>query len=432
MKFGRRLSLRILLVSILSGVVGLISATMSVRYATERLGAEIMSNWLKRATIRHKPRCDEQPLEWSAGVPGGPLLYSYDADTLTSLNAAAPPLVLSAYHRLPAALNEPVADVRSGIRGATGVVLIRAGTTGPCAIFQAIWPARGNDDRPLVAAIAGVIGAVLTAAALGFFFVARPLAARVRGLAGAASHVGDPSGYTPARQAANDELDRVADALDRAHGRIRRDAKRLDERRRYLERHLADIAHDLKTPLTSLQLAIEQAADQALNDEQAELFTRSLRDCVYLGGLVSNLRIASEIEEGWDPIAVEPGCEANLKDVTERVVARLSALARRRGIELEYATPDRQVKVACNPVACEQAIANLVENAVSYGNRGGHVAVVGPRSRSRADRREDRRSSRGAGRDQGDASQTRGESDGEGSLHSRGPGPGRRRARACR
>lgn len=375
MKFHRRLSQRMLLVSILSGIVGLVIATMSVRYATERLGAQVMCNWLKRASLRQKSRCEEQPDQWTAGIPGGPIVFGYDAETLTSRNPAAPPLAMSAYDRLSKDTNEPIADVHSGLRGASGVVLIRTGNAGPCAILQAVWPPV-NDDRALVAGIAGVIGAVFAAAALGFFFVGRPLAARVGRLAGAAIRVGDPTGYAPVSRAADDELDRVADALDRAHDRIRTDAKRLDERRRYLERHLADVAHDLKTPLTSLQLAIEQAADHAPNDEQAELLARSLRDCVYLGGLVSNLRLASEMEEGWDPVAVDSGAGANLKEVVERVVARLVSLARRRGIELEHATPDRDVFVACNLVACEQALGNLVENAVSYGDRGGHVAVL--------------------------------------------------------
>lgn len=376
MKLHRSLSLRILVVAVLSGAVGLASATMSARYAAERLGANMLGNWLKRSSARQKARCEEHPNDWSVGIPEGPRVFAYDATTLVSMNPAAPPLETAVHARLPAVLNKPVAQIQTSFFGSEGVVMIRAGTAGPCAILQTAWSAKGTDNRALFVAFAGVFGAVLAAAALGFFLVVRPLAARVRRLAGAAGHVGDPSGYASASRVNDDELDRIAGALDRAHERIRADARRLDERRRYLERHLADVAHDLRTPLTSMQLAIERGADDARDAGQAELFAGVLRDCVYLGGLVSNLRLAAELEEGWDPVKMAPERGADLKDIIERVVTRHSSLARRRGIELEYTTPDESARVACDPVACEQALGNLVENAVSYGDRGGHVAVL--------------------------------------------------------
>jgi signal transduction histidine kinase len=51
-------------------------------------------------------------------------------------------------------------------------------------------------------------------------------------------------------------------------------------------------------------------------------------------------------------------------------------MARRGGVELDTAVPDDPVLARCDPVAAEQAIGNVVDNAVAYGNRGGHVAVV--------------------------------------------------------
>lgn len=376
MKLHRRLSLRILLVAVASGAVGLASATMSSRYATERLGAHVLESWLKRSSARQKARCEEQPHHFTVGIAEGPQVFAYDAVTHVSLNSAAPPLDAMAYQRLPSAVNEPVSQIQTSLLGSGGVVMIRAGNAGPCAILQAVWPATGADSRGLFVACAGVLSAVLAAMALGFFLVVRPFAARVQRLSGAASHVGDSRGYSSPLRADDDELDRIAGALDRAHERIRADAQRLDERRRYLERYLADVAHDLRTPLTSMQLAIERAADDARDPGQTELFAGVLRDCVYLGGLVSNLRLAAELEEGWDPVKMAPQGGADLKEVVERVIERLLSLARRRGIDLAFTTPDNAVRVNCDPVACEQAIGNLVENAVSYGDRGGHVAVL--------------------------------------------------------
>jgi signal transduction histidine kinase len=60
----------------------------------------------------------------------------------------------------------------------------------------------------------------------------------------------------------------------------------------------------------------------------------------------------------------------------ERVVARARYFAKNRGIALDAARPDVPVFAACHPTAVEQAITNLVENAIAYGDAGGHVAVL--------------------------------------------------------
>lgn len=60
----------------------------------------------------------------------------------------------------------------------------------------------------------------------------------------------------------------------------------------------------------------------------------------------------------------------------ERAARRLVFLAREKGITLEVAVPEAQVLVAAAPIAAEQAVANVVENAVSHGEPGGHVAVL--------------------------------------------------------
>src|SRR5262249_23042176 len=105
-----------------------------------------------------------------------------------------------------------------------------------------------------------------------------------------------------------------------------------------------------------------------------ELLGAALKDAVYLAALTNNLRLASQLREGWDPLSDE--ARVDLTEIVERVVTRSSIFARRRGIALEVALPDGPVVARCHPIAAEQAITNIVENAVSYGDPGGHVAVL--------------------------------------------------------
>jgi signal transduction histidine kinase len=56
--------------------------------------------------------------------------------------------------------------------------------------------------------------------------------------------------------------------------------------------------------------------------------------------------------------------------------ARSTFYAARRGISLETAVPDGAVMVDCHTIAAEQAVRNLVENAIAYGDRDGHIALM--------------------------------------------------------
>jgi signal transduction histidine kinase len=220
----------------------------------------------------------------------------------------------------------------------------------------------------------GALIAAAGAAALALMYVVRPLARRIEGLRLAAERVGDAKAYAPAELEADDELGQLSAALDRAHGRIREDAARLEQRRLDLQRHLVDVAHDLKTPISSLHLALEQAVDANRDADVSDLLSRALEDTVYLAALTSNLRLASEMREGWNPGAA--GVTVDLTETVERVVARARFFAKRKGIALEAAVPDGPTLARCDSVAAEQALSNVVENAITHGNEGGHVAVL--------------------------------------------------------
>jgi signal transduction histidine kinase len=155
---------------------------------------------------------------------------------------------------------------------------------------------------------------------------------------------------------------------------LARPVERIERRERELQRHLSDVAHDLKTPISSLHLALEQAIDSNRDAGVAPLLSSALDDTVYLAALTSNLRLASEMREGWDPSAA--GDVSDLTEIVDRVVTRARFFAKRKGVALDAAVPDVPTRTRCDPVAAEQAISNIVENAVTHGESGEHVAVL--------------------------------------------------------
>jgi len=136
------------------------------------------------------------------------------------------------------------------------------------------------------------------------------------------------------------EVDEVARALDTAHGRIRTDAALLEHQRNALERHLIEVSHDLRTPLTSLQAALERASDTTNAALRGELLAGALFDVVYLSALTDNLRLASQLRDG---ATTRLACDdVDLCELVERIAVRARVLTRRRNVSPSARRPTRR------------------------------------------------------------------------------------------
>jgi signal transduction histidine kinase len=317
-----------------------------------------------------RARCLAAPEAWGLAGPARTPVWAYDPATRRSANPAAPPLD----DDLWIALGEgDMAFQLLGFRNG-GAFAARVAPSGPCAVVGGHWPSM----IPLDGLFRFLLGCGLIAALIGGLFaslgVVRPLARRLVVVRRAAARVGAAEGYRAVELDAVDDLGALARALDRAHERIRADAAELERRRFELQRHVADVAHDLRTPLSSLQLAVEQAAGASGDPAEARAaLLQAVHDVVYVGGLVANLRLASELRGDPGPA---PDAEVKLGETVERAALRVSFLARQKRVALEVAVPEAPVVVSGDPIAVEQAIANVIENAVTHNAAGGHVAVL--------------------------------------------------------
>jgi signal transduction histidine kinase len=375
MKAVRGLTLRMIVASMVCGIVGQL-ASQAIGRGIARTALARLSAPLAKYLFHtyEKERCEEAPISWSLALDNGARVYAYDRATLLSLNPKAPPLNLALRNEALRG-GDPfvVVDWRGFMSSVGGTWLLDDLSDGPCGIVQATWPAQRIGRNVLLLVSMGTLVSAASAAMLALLSVVRPLIRRIEALRLAAERVGSASDYLPCPPTA-DELGQLAGALDRAHARIRADAGRLEQRGRDLQRHLADVAHDLKTPISSLHIALEQVADANNEPELTELLTSALNDTVYLGALTSNLRLASALREGWDPAAAR--ATVDLAETVDRVARRAGFFARRKGITLECAVPDDPTFAACDPIAAEQALSNIVENAVTHGSPGGHVAMM--------------------------------------------------------
>lgn len=317
--------------------------------------------------------CERDPAGYARGLDESVRIDVYDPATLRAAAPDAPPIDATLLARHLA--GEPTPTRMYYFQRYAGAGLRRMADAGPCGLVMMRWENTGRDR--LVALAAMFVLLALALAASVFFlslYAIRPVTQRLARLRSAAQRVGVDAGYASAADAEADDIGQLSHLLDAAHRRIIADADAMAQRQRALEQHLGAVAHDLRTPLASLQMTLEHLAAADLARDPAALVRGALADVVYMGALTENLHLASRLADGADPLRGD--LEVELGALVDQVARRFGMLGRLREIEVHGARPDAPVSVRCNPAMAEQALANLVHNAVAHGEPGGHVAVL--------------------------------------------------------
>lgn len=244
-----------------------------------------------------------------------------------------------------------------------GVWLDRAAST--CALLVVRMRERPGAQRDHIA----VLALVTLSSILAAWFAAVPVISRMRKLA-AAVHVSADSKYeTPVPASGGDEVAALATAFNEAGGRVRKHLVELQEREESLRKFVANTAHDIGVPLTVLQGHLASIQ----NTESNDTVRAAINEVHYLGSLIRNLNAATRLDAADQPIERHP---VDLNALVERVAARHRMIAASTGIELNFAVPETPVVVSADVTLFEQALSNIVDNAIRYGRRGGHVAIV--------------------------------------------------------
>jgi len=167
-----------------------------------------------------------------------------------------------------------------------------------------------------------------------------------------------------------DELGGTAAAFDQMIGRLAaaEDQRGHDEQaRRTL---LAAIGHDLRTPLSALQAAVE-----ALQDGLADDWPRYLRsmshDIAHLRALVDDLFLLARIEAG--ELRVDHDM-VDLAELADETIEAMGPVANGRSVELRLEAVER-VPVHGGPEALGRVMRNLVDNAIRHAPAHSHVLV---------------------------------------------------------
>jgi len=145
-----------------------------------------------------------------------------------------------------------------------------------------------------------------------------------------------------------------------------------DESRRQL---LADVTHELNTPLTSVLGYLETLTmdDMPLDAARRLELTRiAFEEAVNLRALIEDLTTLSRLDA--EGLTIERA-RVPLAHIVKRVLRRLSQMADKRGVPLSAEVID-DVEVKGDPQRLDQVVRNLVENALRHTSPPGDVRVV--------------------------------------------------------
>jgi signal transduction histidine kinase len=147
---------------------------------------------------------------------------------------------------------------------------------------------------------------------------------------------------------------------------------RLEQNRRQRRDLMADIAHELRTPLSVMQGRLEGMLDGVYPRDERHL-TQVLDDARLLARLVEDLRTLAHSESGTLRLETE---QTELPVLIEESLMSAKPDADARGVTLIRDCPADLPLVEVDPLRIREVIANLVSNAVRYSPEGGIVRIA--------------------------------------------------------
>ncbi len=177
------------------------------------------------------------------------------------------------------------------------------------------------------------------------------------------------------RANARDELDELVYQAHRMGRTLQLEIERLEQLENYRREFLGDVSHELQTPIFAISGFAETLLDGAMEDENVRhRFVEKIGANAHrLTTLTRDLAEISRIETGELKMTAEP---FDLKPIAEETAEALETMARDRGVDLTCQIPQTLQPVIGDRDRIRQVLANLVENAVKYGEPGGHVELI--------------------------------------------------------
>ncbi len=140
-----------------------------------------------------------------------------------------------------------------------------------------------------------------------------------------------------------------------------------------LRSFVADAAHELHTPLTALQTNLELARDEKNMSKRSRYLLRAQDQSQRLEALVKSLLDLSRIEAAESKSDLVP---VDFSQLVQEVSEQFASRAEQTEHEFEVGTFEENVSILGNAEQLRQVIMNLLENALKFTPKEGHISVA--------------------------------------------------------
>ncbi len=235
---------------------------------------------------------------------------------------------------------------------------------------------RLEDSMVLQLSLRATVGIAILVLVLGillFQHLTRPLRQLDRKMAAVAAESG---GGPPYGAQSGDELQRLGETFEAMQLRIEEQVAELEHTDRLRRELVANVSHDLRTPVASLQGYLEtlllKGGDVSAEERQAYLeiaHSQSER----LGRLVGELFELARLDSGDTALMME---DVSIAELAQDVVQKLELMARNRQVALFGEIDPEAPLVSADVRLVERVLENLIVNALQHTPAGGRVRVA--------------------------------------------------------
>ncbi|HYC87346.1 MAG TPA: ATP-binding protein [Chryseosolibacter sp.] len=150
--------------------------------------------------------------------------------------------------------------------------------------------------------------------------------------------------------------------------------ERLKKLEAFRKEFIADVSHELKTPLFAAQGFVHTLLDGAVNDKtvRTKFLRKAAKSLDGLDGLVQDLLTLSQIETGQIKMHFEL---FDIHELTEEVFEQFENKSDRKEVSLRIESDNKRVFVYADRQRIAQVITNLISNAIKHSMEGGVVVV---------------------------------------------------------
>ncbi len=217
------------------------------------------------------------------------------------------------------------------------------------------------------------LGAIL---ALGIgWSIARKVAIPIREMVQVAEAMREGHYDQKVRSLSDDELGRLGDTLNRLGSELTNKISELHRLETVRRDFVANVSHEIKTPLTSIKGYVETLLDGAIDDpEHRRRFLEKIeRNSERLTNLVLDLLSLAKIEAVEDSLPLQP---TDWTPIITSVVSRNEDTIQKKHLKVALNLPSTPILAVGEKEAMMQVLDNLLTNAVKYTPDGGKVSVT--------------------------------------------------------